>query len=112
MIKVIVAIKKKPELSVTDFQTHWRNHAELVRSNAASKRYIRKYIQCHTLPTEYESSGEAAYDGTAELWFDSLEDKDAFFSDPDYIRDIQPDESRFADMSATRFFVTQEHSIM
>jgi len=113
MIKLIVAIKKNPDFSVADFQSHWRNqHATLVKSNPASQRYIRKYIQCHTLPSEYDASGNAPYDGTAELWFDSVEDKDKFFSDPDYIREIQPDERRFADMENTRFFVTEECSII
>ena len=113
MIKVIVAIKKHPDLSVADFQSHWRNqHAALVKSNPASKRYIRKYIQCHTLPSEYDTPGNAAYDGTAELWFDSVEDKNKFFSDPDYLRDIQPDERRFADMEHTRFFVTEEFNVI
>lgn len=113
MIKVIVAIKKKSELSVEAFQSHWLSqHAKLVRENPASQRYIRKYIQCHTLPSEYAASGEVAYDGTAELWFDSVEDKDRFFSDPDYLAEIQPDEGRFADMEKTRFFVTQEHTVI
>jgi len=36
----------------------------------------------------------------------------AFYSDPDYLRDVQPDESRFADMSKTVFFVTEEEAIL
>jgi uncharacterized protein (TIGR02118 family) len=112
MIKVIVAIAKRADLTVAEFQDHWRTrHAELVRGNPATQRYIRKYVQCHTLPSEYES-GEAAYDGTAELWFDSVDDKNAFFSDPDYVRDIQPDEARFADMEKTVFFVTREETVI
>ena len=112
MIKLIVAIRKREDMSVEDFQNHWRtNHASLVKSNPATSRYIRKYVQCHTLPEQY-ADGEAAFDGTAEIWFDSIEDKDAFFSDPDYLREVQPDEARFADMSRTVFFVTQEESVI
>lgn len=58
------------------------------------------------------AEGEVAFDGTAELWFDSVADKDAFFSDPDYLRDVQPDEERFADMTRTVFFVTEEESVI
>lgn len=113
MIKVIVAIRKRPDLSVEDFQSHWRNqHAALVKNNPASQRYIRKYTQCFTLLSDYDEAGNAAYDGAAELWFDSLEDKERFFSDSDYLRDIQPDEGRFADMESTRFFVTEEISVI
>ena len=102
----------RADMSVEDFQEPWRNnHADLVKNNAATKRYVRKYVQCHTLPDQYEL-GDVPFDGTAELWFDSAADKDAFFSDPDYLRDIQPDEARFADMTETVFFVTQEETIL
>jgi uncharacterized protein (TIGR02118 family) len=112
VIKLIVAVRKRADMSVEDFQQHWRNnHADLVRNNPATKRYIRKYVQCHTLPDQYEL-GAVAFDGTAELWFDSADDKDAFFSDPDYLRDIQPDEARFADMTETVFFVTREETVL
>jgi uncharacterized protein (TIGR02118 family) len=112
MIKLIVGIKRKAGMSPAAFHEHWRtNHAELVRTNPAAKKYIRKYVQCHTLDAEY-TQGDVAYDGTAELWFDSVADKDAFFSDPDYLEHVNPDEARFADMTQTVFFVTEEQSII
>ncbi len=112
MIKLIVAVKKRSDLSVEEFHRHWRTeHARLVRENPATRKYVKRYIQCHTMPGEYER-GEVAYDGTAELWFDTVEDKDAFFSDPDYLERVRPDESRFADMSQTVFFVTEEEPVL
>jgi hypothetical protein len=36
----------------------------------------------------------------------------AIRSDPDYLRDVQPDEARFADMSNTVFFVTEEELVL
>jgi uncharacterized protein (TIGR02118 family) len=108
MVKFIVAIRKRADLSVEQFQKHWReDHARLVRECPATRKYIRKYVQCHTLPETY-AGGAVPFDGTAELWFDSVEDIDAFYSDPDYLRDVKPDESRFADMSETVAFVTGE----
>lgn len=112
MVKLIVGIKRKSGMSPEAFHEHWRTtHAELVRTNPASRKYIRRYVQCHTLAEEY-AQGEVAYDGTAELWFDSLEDKDRFFSDPDYLENVSPDEARFADMTTTVFFVTEEEPII
>ncbi|HSM32329.1 MAG TPA: EthD domain-containing protein [Woeseiaceae bacterium] len=112
MIKLIVAIRKREGMSVEEFQAHWRTrHAELVRNCPATARYIRKYVQCHTVPDQYQK-GEVAFDGTAELWFDNVADMEAFYSDPDYLRDVQPDEPRFADMSKTVFFVTREEVIL
>jgi len=99
-------------MSAKEFHEHWRTeHARLVKSNPATLKYIKKYVQCHTMLDQYES-GEVAYDGTAELWFETVQDKDAFFSDPDYLKSVQPDESRFSDMTHTVFFVTEEELIL
>jgi uncharacterized protein (TIGR02118 family) len=112
MVKLIVLIRRKQGMSQEDFHDHWgTQHATLVKSCPASRRYLRKYIQCHTLEDEY-SAGEPAFDGTAELWFDSVADEELFFSDPDYLAQLQPDEPRFSDMSRTLFFLTQEKGII
>ncbi|MDD3763775.1 MAG: EthD domain-containing protein [Nevskiales bacterium] len=111
MIKLIVAIHRLPDMSPEAFHRHWRTqHAELVKNSPATRKYVRKYVQCHTTPESYEQD-EVAYDGTAELWFDSAADRDAFFSDPDYLATIRPDEGRFADMTRTVFFVTEEEPV-
>lgn len=112
MIKLIVTIKRNPAMSPAEFHAYWRTeHAAKVRSLAAAARYIRRYVQAHTTNEEYRA-GEPAYDGTAELWFDSVADKDAFYSDPEYLARVAPDEHVFADMSETRFFVTTEEAVI
>jgi uncharacterized protein (TIGR02118 family) len=112
MIKLIVAVKRHPDMSPEAFHAYWReSHSAKVKSIAASERYVRRYEQCHTLPEEY-AGGEPAYDGTAELWFDSVADKEAFFSDPDYLAIVQPDEFHFADMEQTRFFMTEVEGVI
>lgn len=112
MVKLIVAVKRRADVSVETFHEHWRTtHARLVEASPATKRYVRRYVQCHTTAAEY-ARGEVAYDGTAELWFDSIEDKEAFFSDPDYLRHIQPDEGKFADMARTAAFLTEEEVVV
>ena len=111
MIKLIVAIKRNPSMSPSEFHDYWRTrHAAKVAALAASK-FIRRYVQAHTLDSEY-ASGEPAFDGTAELWFDSVADKEAFFSDPEYLEHVAPDEMIFADMSRTLFFMTAEEEVI
>ena len=108
MIKLIVIVKRNAAMSPTQFHDYWRTeHARKVRSIPACAKYIRRYVQAHTLDAEY-ASADPACDGTAELWFDSVEDKDAFFSDPDYLAIVAPDERVFADMEQTRFIVCRE----
>ena len=112
MIKLIVVIKRNPAMSPGEFHRYWRaEHATKVRSLAASSKYIRRYVQAHTVASEYDGDGPA-YDGTAELWFDSVADKDAFFSDPEYLEIVAPDERVFADMEQTRFLVTSEEDVI
>ena len=112
MIKLIVVIRRNAAMSPAQFHEYWRTeHARKVRSIPACAKYIRRYVQAHTLEAEYATS-EPAFDGTAELWFDSVEDKDAFFSDPDYLAIVAPDERVFADMGQTRFLVCAEEHVL
>jgi uncharacterized protein (TIGR02118 family) len=112
MIKLIVLVKRNPALSPTHFHEYWRTqHARKVRSIPACAKYIRRYVQAHTVDAEY-ATGDPAYDGTAEICFDSVQDKDAFFSDPDYLAIVAPDERVFADMDQTRFIVCREEQVI
>jgi uncharacterized protein (TIGR02118 family) len=112
VIKLIVAVKRNQAMSPAEFHDYWRTeHAVKVRALAATPRYVRRYVQAHTLDHEY-LAGEPAYDGTAELWFDSVADKDAFYSDAEYLALVAPDERVFADMEQTRFFVTREEDVV
>lgn len=112
MIKLIVVVKRNVAMSPAQFHDYWRTeHARKVSSIPACAKYIRRYVQAHTLDEEY-ATGSPAYDGTAELWFDTVEDKDAFFSDPDYLAIVAPDERVFADMDQTRFLLCSEEQIV
>lgn len=111
MIKLIVAVKRNPAMSPAEFHAYWRTvHPGKVRALDATRRYVRRYVQAHTLDSEYVD-GEPAFDGTAELWFDSVAHKDAFYSDADYLATVRPDEMIFADLTASRFFVTSEEEV-
>lgn len=112
MIKVIVLVKRSVAMSPAEFHEYWRTqHAQKVRSIPASEKYIRRYVQAHALDAQY-AMGDPAFDGTAEIWFDSLQDKDAFFSDRDYLAIVAPDERVFADMDQTRFLLCREEQVI
>ncbi len=112
MIKLMIAVKRAPGLSPAEFREHMKSvHAVLVRACPATEKYVRKYVQSYTLATE-GSDQEPPFDGAAELWFDSKDDMTSFFADPNYLADVRPDESRFADMERTVFFVTEELQIV
>ena len=51
MIKLVFALRHRPELSLEDFQAYWRErHAPLVARHAADLG-IRRYVQAHARHT-------------------------------------------------------------
>src|SRR5439155_7455521 len=80
MVKLVFCARRLPHLSRAEFQRYWREvHGPLVRQHAAVLR-IRGYVQVHTLDDPLQEvlraarGGPEAFDGVAELWWDSRED--------------------------------------
>lgn len=110
MIKLLILVRRNPALSHEQFRHHLSQvHAPLVRACPATKSYVRKYVQSYRLG---DATGPADPDGAAELWFDSRDDMDRFFSDPHYLEVVRPDEPRFADLENSIFMVTEEAQIV
>src|SRR4029453_19074596 len=80
MIRLIFLLRRRPELSLPEFQRYWREeHGPLVASHAQRIGALR-YIQVHRLDDEINArmaksrdGMEEPYDGVAELWWDSEE---------------------------------------
>lgn len=69
MIKCSTLIKRKEGMAVDEFQRRWRHeHGPL----AAKTPGLRGYIQCLTLPEEYQGENAPDYDGVDEMWFDDM----------------------------------------
>lgn len=112
MIKLMIAVKRRPGMSRQAFRQHLSvKHADLVKRCPATEKYVRKYVQSYTLIDE-AAAVEPMFDGAAELWFDSAEAMANFFNDADYLAQVRPDESQFADMGKTVFFVTEECQVV
>lgn len=110
MIKLMIMVRRNPALTPNQFREHLSKvHSRLVRDCPASREYVRKYVQSYAVEG---LNGEAAYDGAAELWFDSASDMDRFFADPAYLEAVRPDEPRFADLENCVFLVTEEAQII
>ena len=77
-IKLIALLKANPGVSKEEFKRHWLvDHAPLTLKFKNLKGY-----RINIVTDEYqEIEGELPYDGTAELWWDSIEEmKDDFAS--------------------------------
>ncbi len=69
MLKAITFVKRKPGMSVEDFQAYWRaKHPEVVVRLPG----LRRYVQSHALLAGYRK-GELPWDGIAEVWMDDAD---------------------------------------
>ena len=117
MIALIVAAKRRPDLTRAQFSHHWLNvHAPLVLSVAEFARHLRQYALYPHAPNPAGGAlvlGQGSdYDGVGELWFESRAAMETAFSEPRYLEIIRPDEDRFLDRDACLTFVTEEHIMM
>ena len=80
MIKLIMCLTRRSELTREQFQDYWQNkHGPFFQENAGKMR-AKKYVQSLTIDSPLnqamiESRGMIAeYDGVAEVWFESEQD--------------------------------------
>ena len=107
MVKLVAFFKRLPEMSVDDFQQHWRTtHADLV----ARQKGLRRYVQNHTLLSGYRRS-EPDYDGVAEAWFDDTQAMRDLASSAEYAA-VRADEANFIDATSLGFVLTDEVAIV
>lgn len=107
MLKLIACLKRKPGVSVEDFQRHWcTQHAEIVVRQAG----LRRYVQNHVLASAY-ARGEPVFDGVAEAWFDDLDAMRRLAPSAEY-RAVRADEPSFLDVPAMRVVLADEVAIV
>ena len=118
MIKLVYCLRRLPHLSREEFQRYWlETHGPLVRSRAQALR-IRRYVQVHTLEGSINDAlrqnrgALEAYDGVAELWWESVEEFAAATASTEGRKageELLEDERRFIDMERSALWVAQEH---
>jgi uncharacterized protein (TIGR02118 family) len=102
MIKAIYLIRRRPGMSPEDFHRYWR---EVHGAIAARIPGMRRYVQCHAVPTGAE--GDDPFDGAAEAWFDDLDAVRRAVASPEYAA-ARADEARFIDLERTSLIFTEE----
>ena len=116
------SLRRRPEMTREEFQRYWREqHAPLVRGHAETLR-IRRYVQVHARSWELAAAQSAvrgsepdAYDGQAELWWDSLDDMMAAASSPkgqQAALELLEDERRFIDLKHSPLWIGEEHVVV
>lgn len=123
MVKLVMCVCRKKDLSREKFQSYWINHHALLLQKFAKAYNVRRYVQNHTLSTPLNENIRIArgmprdneYDGVAELWWESEKDFiDAISSEEGQkLRTVfLDDEAKFLDFERSTAFFTQEHLIV
>lgn len=118
MVKLVYCLRRLPHLSREEFQKYWfEKHGPLVRSKKDILK-IRRYVQVHTLDAPLNPGGVErvdAYDGVAELWWDSLEDLQDGAESPERqaaALALHEDEKKFIDLAKSPVWLAQERPII
>jgi uncharacterized protein (TIGR02118 family) len=95
-VKVVALLKAAPGMSREEFRQRWVDeHAPLTLRMERLRGY-----RVNVAVEQQEIEGELPYDGTAELWWDSLEDMQADFDSEAGLR---------AGADADTFTVVRQH---
>ena len=107
LTKAIFLLRRRPDLSVAQFQEYWINgHAPQIPREAG----IVRYVQCHQLPETY-AAGEPAYDGVAELSFADDAAFLAYWTSPRIQAIFGADAPRFLDGANCCAFLADENRV-
>lgn len=102
MIKVLVAIHKKPGMSREEFVRYWREvHAPLAENMPGVRRYVINPA------IEVSGRSEPPFDGLAELWFDDVAAWEAAMASPAGW-ETSADVAEFAQPDRMLFVVAEE----
>lgn len=121
MLKLTFCLRRSSGMTRQEFQRYWlESHGPLVRKHAAALN-IRCYVQLHTLDAPLNDAirgtrgSPEAYDGVAELWFDSeesLAQSAATEAGREAGRLLLEDEKRFIDLERSPLFFGDEKNLV
>lgn len=102
-IKAVFLLKRRPDLSVSQFQEYWLNgHAPQIPRDMG----VLRYVQCHTLPETYGAE-TPAYDGMAELSFADMKAFMDYWTSPRIQQIFGDDAPRFLGEGCTAFLAEE-----
>jgi uncharacterized protein (TIGR02118 family) len=114
-MKLIYVLRRKPGMSLEEFQRYWREcHGPLVARYAATLG-IRRYVQVHTrlpvqpvAPDPLRGPMQEPYDGVAELWLDAESATGTPHERREAARLLAEDEAKFIDFSRSAMWRGEE----
>jgi uncharacterized protein (TIGR02118 family) len=121
VVKLVFVIRRREDLPLEEFHRYWlEEHGPLARELLEGLG-ARRYVQTHTLATDLNPALAAtrgtveAFDGLAEIWWDSVEALVAASTSEEGRRageTLMEDEARFIDFARSSLFLAEEHPIL
>ncbi|MDX1809971.1 MAG: EthD domain-containing protein [Sulfurospirillaceae bacterium] len=121
MIKLVMCVSRRSELSREEFQDYWLNHHGPLLEKFAKTYKVHRYVQSHTINTPLNKAVQDSrgisqeYDGIAELWWESEVAFIEAINSPDgqKLRTVfLDDEAKFLDFSKSAAFFTKEYVVV
>lgn len=106
MVKVVVLLPRRSDMSRADFERHLREtHQPLITKLPGLRRLVLNYVQPD--PT----GSPPAYDAVAEDWFDDPAALGAALGSPEG-QAVANDAANFLDMDNVQFMIVEEEEIL
>lgn len=106
MIKLFIAFKRKPGMSVEDFRAHCRDvHTPLLFSIPEAEKIRRFVVSC---PLPEAGDEEPTFDALVDVWFDRMSDMEELMQSKNYIELVDPDHPKFIDLSTMVRLITED----
>jgi len=119
MIRLTFLLRRKPNLSLAEFQQYWRDHHGPLVARHATTLNILRYVQVHTVedPINEQLAGargrmEPPYDRVAELWWTTRAALVASFASAAGEaagRELLEDEMKFIDLPNSPLWFAYEY---
>jgi uncharacterized protein (TIGR02118 family) len=105
MVKIVLLLNRRPDLSIDDFRRYWHEtHRPLLERLPGLRRLVLNDV----LPAP--DGAPAACDGIAEDWFDSVEAMQAAFASPE-AQAVAADVVNFLDLSRFQLLMVDEQEV-
>jgi uncharacterized protein (TIGR02118 family) len=121
MIKLVFVIRRRADLPLEEFHRYWLDEHAALAGPLLESLGARRYVQTHTIRPDLSEALAAArgtaeaYDGVAEIWWESLDALVAASASQEGLRINQTlieDEARFIDFARSSLFIAEEHTII
>ena len=119
MLKTVYVLRRKPGMTLEEFQNYWHEkHGPLVKQHAATLG-IQRYIQVHSRPPSQARPADPIrgpmlepFDGVAELWTDAASATGSEEERRKAGQALAEDEANFIDFSRSAIWRGEERPII